>query len=119
MSIICSACFRCAPRLRGGSGNQRATRAVLAEVPVKNTACPTIRERLAEARGRLERLDRERSFCGDPQLGKAVEQRIVWRELLDLELQDIDEQIERICEATRNMSGCRRTPALQKKCEPA
>jgi hypothetical protein len=37
----------------------------------------------------------------------------VWRELLDLELQDIDDQIERICETAQNASGCRRTPSRQ------
>jgi hypothetical protein len=32
----------------------------------------------------------------DDALGGFVEERIVWRELLELELQEIDEQIERI-----------------------
>ena len=62
---------------------------------VKQTALRTVHERLREARAQLERLDRERSFSGDPYLGKAIEQRLVWRELLDLELQNMDEQIER------------------------
>ncbi|HZT32277.1 MAG TPA: hypothetical protein VFA33_20485 [Bryobacteraceae bacterium] len=64
---------------------------------------PTIYERLAEGRARLQRLDLERSLSGDPLFGKAIEQRIVWRELLDLELQDFDEQIERICAATQDI----------------
>ena len=68
------------------------------------TALHTIHERLAEARCHLQCLDRVRSFTGDPRFGKTIEQRIVWRELLDLELQDLDEQIERICESARSLS---------------
>lgn len=83
-----------------------------------NIRVPMIHERLAEARDRLEHLDRERSWSGNPLLGKAVEQRIVWRELLDLELQDFDEQIERICGAARNIAGCRPAPPAQKGSDP-
>jgi len=64
-------------------------------------ATSSLYERLAESRDRLERLDRERSRTGNRLLGKAVEQRIIWLELLDLELQDIDEQIERVCGACK------------------
>lgn len=71
---------------------------------MQNVRVPTIHERLAEARLRLERLDLERLLSGDPLLDKAGEQRIVWRELLDLELQDFDEQVERICAATQNIA---------------
>jgi hypothetical protein len=39
----------------------------------------------------LLRLHRE-----DPLFGKAVENRIVWRELLELELQSIDEHRDKI-----------------------
>ena len=78
----------------------------------------SLHERLAEARIRLERLDRERSWSGNPLLGKAVEHRLVWRELLDLELQDIDQQMDRICGAAQNISGCREAPAAQQRSEP-
>jgi hypothetical protein len=45
----------------------------------------TVAMRLAEEKACLDRRD-------------PAGQRIVWRELLDLELQDIDEQMSRICE---------------------
>ncbi len=73
---------------------------------MKNIRISTTYERLGEARVRLECLDLERSLSGDPLLGKSIEQRIVWRELLDLELQDVDEQIERICAEAQNLSRC-------------
>jgi len=61
---------------------------------VKSARTVIIRERLAEAGACLERLDGERSSSGDPGLGKEIEERIIWRELLDLELQGFDEEIE-------------------------
>jgi hypothetical protein len=57
----------------------------------------SVEARLAKAFQVMEKLLRDRITTRDPNLGKAVEQRIVQRELLDLELQEIDEQIERIC----------------------
>lgn len=59
---------------------------------------PTIHERLVGGAACLERLDVQRSFRGDLAYGKAIEEQIVRDELLDLELQDIDEQIRRICD---------------------
>jgi hypothetical protein len=55
-------------------------------------------ERLGLAVAFLERLDEERCSCGDPHLSKAIEERIIWRELLDLELQKFDEDIESLAE---------------------
>jgi hypothetical protein len=55
--------------------------------------CPA-RRRLAEAFVRLQEIDLARAEWNDPQYGQALEDRVVWRELLDLELQDIDERIE-------------------------
>lgn len=60
-------------------------------------------ERLALAATFLERLDQERSSCGDPAQDKAIEERIIWRELLDLEFQEFDEEIERLFEVTENL----------------
>ena len=60
----------------------------------------TSRQRLAEAVGRLERLDAERERRGNPRFGKTAEARIIWGELIELELQEIDEQVGRICAAT-------------------
>jgi hypothetical protein len=55
-----------------------------------------ISNRLADEVVRLEWLDEERERLHDPRFGKTTEERIVWAELLDLELQDIDEQVSRI-----------------------
>jgi hypothetical protein len=55
-----------------------------------------IDQRLAAEKADLDRLDDERQHLGNPAFGGTEEQRIIWSELLDLELQDIDEQINRI-----------------------
>lgn len=57
-------------------------------------ASPT-RRRLEQAFTRLQAIAAVRRDYPDPLFGKVVEERIVWRELLELELQSIDEQIER------------------------
>jgi hypothetical protein len=64
-------------------------------------------ERLAEAKACLERLDAERACRGDPGFGQTTEDRIVWGELLDLELQDIDEQVSRIRQTAGDAPGRR------------
>jgi hypothetical protein len=56
-----------------------------------------IRQRLSDEQARLEHLDAERERRGDSGFGKAAEDRIVWGELLELELQDLDEHVRRIC----------------------
>jgi hypothetical protein len=58
-------------------------------------ASADIRQRLAEGQAELERLDAERRRRRDPRIGKTVEERIIWGELLELELQDIDERVSR------------------------
>lgn len=75
----------------------------------KSQSCTasTTWQRLAEEKVRLEHLDAERTYRGDSGFGKATEDRIVWGELLDLELQDIDEQVSRICQAAGDASGRR------------
>ena len=55
------------------------------------------RQRLAEAVARIERLDAERERRGDSRFGRTTENRIIWGELLELEMQEIDEQVSRIC----------------------
>jgi hypothetical protein len=57
-----------------------------------------VRRRLADEKSLLDRLDAERESRGDPGLGKVRENRIVWHELIELELQDIEEQVTRIRE---------------------
>jgi hypothetical protein len=63
---------------------------------VAPAACST-RQRLAEAFACLDRIERQ-GAAGQP-FGSFLEAQIVWRELLELELQDVDEQIERITAA--------------------
>lgn len=75
----------------------------------------TISRRLAEEKARLEKLDAEREYRGDAGFGKTTEERIVWGELLELELQDIDEQVSRICRHAGETPGgqpprCRTDP---------
>jgi hypothetical protein len=60
--------------------------------------CPT-RLRLARAFARLESLQIMRGSRANPLLGRAAEEQIIWRELLELELQEVDEQIRRISES--------------------
>jgi len=52
-----------------------------------------IAKRLAEEFALLQEIEFERNFRADPWHNKAIEDRIVWRELFDLELQEVDEQI--------------------------
>jgi len=70
-------------------------------------AASPIRQRLAQEQGRLEHLDAERERRGDSGFGKATEDQIVWGELLELELQDIDEQVRRICDVGSGATGRR------------
>jgi len=68
-----------------------------------------IRLRLAEEMTLLERLDAERERRADPGFGRTIEDRIVWGELIELELEEIDEQGSRIWRAAgqsrRNIDG--------------
>jgi hypothetical protein len=62
-----------------------------------------IGQRLAEENDRLGRVAAERHLRGDEGFGKTTEDRIVWGELLELELQDIDEEISRIRAAANDV----------------
>jgi hypothetical protein len=62
--------------------------------PIEDFASPATR-RLAHGALLLQHIDVERKLRGDSSLGKATEDRIIWRELFDLELQEVDEQITR------------------------
>ena len=57
---------------------------------------PNTRDRLERGFSRLQGIQLVRNHRQDRFFGKSAEERIVWRELLDLELQDVDEQIERL-----------------------
>jgi hypothetical protein len=59
------------------------------------------RRRLAEEKARLDMLQAERDRLGDPAYAQSTEDEIIWNELVELELQDIDEQLTRI----RNSAG--------------
>ena len=66
---------------------------------VLHVRLPNIQERLARAFSRLQGIQLVRNHRQDRFFGKSAEERIIWRELLDLELQDVDEHIERISAA--------------------
>ena len=66
---------------------------------MQNTGATTVRERLAEAKASLDYLDLERARRADPEFGKRIEARIVWREILELELEEAEERITRLCDA--------------------
>jgi hypothetical protein len=80
---------------------QICTLNLLAYTPpnVRAASCPT-RQRLVQGFSRLQDIQLVRNHRQDPYFGKTIEERIVWRELLELELQDVDEQIERVSVAT-------------------
>ena len=70
---------------------------------MKNTRTSVLQERLSKAAAYLEHLDEERAERGDSTLGKPIEKRIIWRELLDLELQEFDAEIERLSEVAHSL----------------
>jgi len=66
---------------------------------MKNSATLSAGERLAEAKACLDYLDLERERRGDPDFGRLLEDKTVWRELLELELEDAEDRITRMCDA--------------------
>ena len=77
---------------------QICTRNLLAaEAPsnVRAASCST-RQRLVQGFSRLQDIQLVRNHRQDPHFGKVLEERIIWRELLELEVQDVDELIERV-----------------------
>jgi hypothetical protein len=94
---------------------------------MKNARTSVLHERLAKAAAYLERLDVERFAHGNPNLGKTIEERIIWRELLDLELQEFDEQMERLSEVAHSLipnvgkvtHGCAETQHPQRPATPS
>lgn len=89
------------------AGQDKARRLLPASGLGEPVSSVTIRRRLAEERATLERLDAERVQRRNPVFGKTDEDQIVWGELLELELQDIDEQVKRICNRAGKVSGWR------------
>jgi hypothetical protein len=70
-------------------------------LPTQSLSCST-GQRLAHAFARLQTIHLVRDHQHDPLFEKAVESRIIWRELLEMELQDVDERIEQIRAAAGN-----------------
>ena len=88
---------------------------------MNNVRTSVVYERLAKAAAYLEGLDEERAAGGDPNLGKAIEKRIIWRELLDLELQEFDQEIERLSEVVHSLvldAGTRRQAGVETQQRP-
>lgn len=65
------------------------------------TSCTeaVIKDRLSKAKESLDYLDVEREQRNDLAFGRLVESQIIWRELLELELQDAEERIASMCDA--------------------
>lgn len=55
-----------------------------------------LRRRLADSFIRLQNIDLLRAQRDDPNYARTLEDRLVWRELIELELQEIDERIAKI-----------------------
>jgi len=107
-------------RVRASAATAEALPVGVCEPPpcAGNESCAgcddAVRERLAAEVAALEQLDSERARYHDFRLGKLAEDRIVWGELIDLELQDIDEQVSRIIRAT----GAKPRAALESHVRP-
>ena len=56
-------------------------------------------ERLAHGKECLDYVEAERLRLGDPAFGKGIEQGIISRELLELELEDAEARITSLCRA--------------------
>ena len=70
---------------------------------MENARTATVPHRLAEEKACLDYLESERFRRGDPNFGKALETKTIWRELLDLELEEADERIRRIRNAAERL----------------
>ena len=66
-----------------------------ASAPSNLDSASPIFNRLAEEFAFLQEIIFQRNFRADPSFGKAAEERVIWRELFDLELQELDEQSRR------------------------
>ena len=85
------------PRRRASAGDTQPGPSVQGTGEIEPVLVRAARLRLAEEAASLEHLEVERRRLGDSNFGKSTENRIVWRELIELELQEIDEQLRRIC----------------------
>lgn len=58
-----------------------------------------VQDRLTEAKASLDYLDAERLRRADPDFGRRLEDKVIWRELLELKLEDAEDRISRMCDA--------------------
>jgi len=58
-----------------------------------------VQGRLTEAKASLDYLDAERLRRADPDFGRRLEDKVIWRELLELKLEDAEDRISRMCDA--------------------
>jgi hypothetical protein len=70
---------------------------------MQNPRNATVSHRLAEEKACLDYLDSERFRRGDPNFGRSLEDKTIWRELLELELEEADERIRRIRDAAQRL----------------
>ena len=66
---------------------------------MQNSATMLTKERLSAAKESLDYLEAERLLRKDPEFGLQIEQKIISRELLELELQEAEERIAMMCDA--------------------
>ena len=89
------------------NGKNQIRAASLPAYSVSSDCAPgsATRQRLRQSFSRLQYIQLVRSLQQDSLFGKFAEDRIIWRELVELELQYVDEQIERISTAAGGRSG--------------
>lgn len=66
---------------------------------MQNLGTMLAKDRLSAAKDSLDYLEAERAQRNDCDFGRQVEQKIISRELLELELQDAEERITMMCNA--------------------
>jgi hypothetical protein len=66
---------------------------------MQNVETMLAKDRLSAAKDSLDYLEAERTQRNDFDFGRQVEQKIISRELLELELQDAEERITMMCNA--------------------
>jgi hypothetical protein len=66
---------------------------------MQNVETMLAKDRLSAAKDSLDYLEAERAQRNDFDFGRQVEQKIISRELLELELQDAEERITMMCNA--------------------
>jgi hypothetical protein len=76
------------------------TRRPFSSTILHDRAVSSAARRLEQSIVRLTQIDLMREFLEDAAFGRSVEERIIRRELIELELQYVDEELERISVAS-------------------